>query len=393
MQKKMKAFVCTILAVSMVCFAVGCQSARELNELVIVMGIGMDNDEKNPDNIKLTAQIVLPEKISTSEQGGMSSGSEGPYNNLNSSANNTFEAIREYTHMVSGRLYIAHAQIFLIGKEIAKRGIAPYLDFFIRAKETRPTTKLVISETTASDVLSVKPNKDMLPAMSLVKLVEGQVATSQSKETKLLDYIKAMQSGTASLTVPIVRVEEKEGGQVISVSGMAVFKKDKMVGELSENETRGMLWVLGEVQSAAVNVKIAGGIASLEVLGANSEISPDVKDGKITMTVSVNVAAELAEQTCEENLATPDNMKKLQSLAGEAICSEIVLAYNKAASLKADVFGFGEIIHQRYNKVWHGMEPDWERLFPKIVLDIRTDISIKSAGAIEKPVWDTNRKG
>jgi spore germination protein KC len=389
--KKLKTFVCAILAVSIL-LSGGCQSARELNELVIVMGIGMDSDEETQGNIRLTAQIVLPEKISTSKEGGMSSGSEGPYYNLDSSASNTFEAVREYTHMISGKLYTAHAQIFIIGRKMAEQGFAPYLDFFVRAKETRPTAKIVISETTASDVLGVKPKMGMLPATSITKLVEGQGANSQSKETTMLDYVKAMQSSTFSLIVPITRVEEKEGEKIISVSGMAVFKKDKMVGELSEDETRGVLWVRGEVQSTAINVEIAGGVASFEVLGAQSKVSPVVSEGKIVMKISVSVVAELAEQTCKENLATPDNIKKLQALVGESICGEIVLSYNKAAALHADVFGFGDMIHQHNDASWHDMEPNWDKLFPEITLDIKTDVSIKSVGSVEKPVWDQKQE-
>ena len=169
----------------------GCQSARELSDLVIVMGFGMDSDEKTPDNIKLTAQIVLPEKISSSKEGGASSSdSEGPYYNLDSSEENTFEAVRGYTHMVSGRLYVAHTQVFVIGHAMAQKGIAPVLDFFTRAKETRPTAKIVVSETTASEMLGVKPQMEMLPATHISRLVEGQAINSQSKEIMLLACFK-----------------------------------------------------------------------------------------------------------------------------------------------------------------------------------------------------------
>lgn len=393
MHKTLKAVACAALAVLMLQGS-GCQSARELGDLIVVMGIGMDSDQENPGNIKLTAQIVLPEKISSSQNGGASSSdSEGPYYNLDSSKKNTFEAVREYTHMISGRLYTAHAQVFVIGREMAKAGIAPYLDFFVRAKETRPTAKIVIAETTASEVLGVKPQMEMLPAIHITQLIEGQVANSQSKETTLLDYVKIMQSTTSSLIVPILRIGEKEGKPVLSVSGMAVFKEDKMVGELSEDETRGLLWAMGKIQSTVINVEIAGGIASLEVFSAKSSVSPVVSDGKVVVQIKVSTSLELAEQTCEENLATPDNIKKLQALAGEVIRSEIVLAFQKASSLKADVFGFGEMIHQHNKANWREMEPDWDKLFPEIMLDISTDVSIKSIGSLERPAWEKKNEG
>lgn len=388
MHKRLKVVACAALAAFML-QGTGCQSARELGDLVIVMGIGMDSDRKSPGNIMLTAQIVLPEKISSSQGGGGSSpDSQGPFHNLDSSEKNTFEAVRGYTHMVAGKLYIAHAQVFVIGREMAEGGIAKHLDFFTRAKETRPTTKIVISETTASEVLGVKPQDEMLPAIHIAHLVEGQTVNSKSKQTMLLDYEKAMQSKSSSLIVPMLRIEVKEGKQMLSISGMAVFKEDKMVGELSESETRGVLWVIEEIQSTVINVEIAGGVASFDVLSAKSRVSPTISDGRVTIKIEVSASVKLAEQTCKENLATPERIAELQALAGEAIRSEILLAYEKAASLKADVFGFGEMIHRHDKASWRKMEADWDRLFPGIMLDVGAEVTVKSVGSLERPVWD-----
>ncbi len=353
------------------------------------MGFGMDSDIKDPDNIKLTAQIVLPEKIPSSQEGGASSSdSEGPYYNLDSSEKNTFEAMRGYTHMVSGRLYVAHTQVFVIGRAMAQKGIAPALDFFTRAKETRPTAKIVVSETTASEMLGVKPQMEMLPATHISRLVEGQAINSQSKEIILLDYVKAMQSPTSSLIAPIVRIEEREGKRIAAVSGMAVFKADKMVGELSKDETRGLLWALGEIQSAVISVAIADGIASFEVLDAKSKVTPVISDGSVTMKIEISASVKLAEQTCKENLADPGRIGELETLVSEAIHGEITQAYRKAASLKADVFGFGEVVRKHEKESWRKMEPDWERLFGEITLDISADVMLKSVGSLERPAWE-----
>ena len=206
-------------------------------------------------------------------------------------------------------------------------------------------------------------------------------------EVTLLDYIVAMQSNTTSFMAPLIRVVEDKGEKVVRVSGMAVFKRDRMIGELSEDETRGVLWVLGKVKSTVINVEIAGGSASLEVISAKCDISPVVSDGKVTIKIDISIKAKMAEQTCKENLETIENMKKLQMLAQEAVCNEIALAFNKAAALDADVFGFGDLVHQHYNNEWKEMEKNWDSIFPGITLDIKTGLNIVSAGAVEEPAW------
>ena len=376
--------LCIMFLASTLWLSGACTSARDLNELVIVVGIGMDKEESDPEMINLIAQIVLPGKISTPEGGGSS---EDPYYNLSSASKSTFEAVREYTHMVSGKLYTAHAEIFVIGRELAEHGIAHHLDFFLRAKETRPTSKIVISDTTAIEVLSITPKLGVLPASNINKLIDVQIANSQSIAASLLDFVNAMQSKTFSFMAPIVTIMGENGEKVVHVTGMAVFKQDKMVGKLSEDETRGVLWVTGEVKSSVIVVDIGGGLAAIEVLSAKSDVKPNVADGKVTMKIEVNVATALGEQTNEENLATQDNLKKLKTLAENTICNEIAMAYNRAASLHADVFGFGELIHKHNNEDWKDMEPKWEELFPEITLDITVNVDIKSAGAVEEPVW------
>lgn len=376
---------CIIFLASALWLTGACTSARDLNELVIVVGIGMDKVENDPEMVSLIAQIVLPGKISTPEGGGSSS--EDPYYNLSSASKSTFEAVREYTHMVSGKLYTAHAEVFVFGREMAENGIARHLDFFLRAKETRPTSNIVISDTTAIDVLSVTPKLGVLPATNINKLIDVQIANSQSIAASLLDFTNAMQSKTLSFMAPIVTIMDENGEKAVHVMGMAVFKKDKMVGQLCENETRGVLWVTGEVTSSVIVVDIGGGLAAIEVLSAKSDVKPNIADGKVTMKIEVNITTALGEQTCEENLATQDNLKKLKILAENTICNEIAMAYNKAASMRADVFGFGELIHKHNNGDWKDMEPKWEELFPEITLDITVNVDIKSAGAVEEPVW------
>lgn len=386
MRTRIKAALCLLLALA-VAFSFGCADARELNDLVIVMGIGMDVDIETPGNVKLIAQVVLPQHISSSSDSAGSS--EKAFVNINSTAANTFQAIRQYTRLIPGKLYIAHNQLIVIGRELAEQGISRPLDFFIRAKETRPTLNLLIADTTAEEVLSVQPELSMMPAIYLDQLVEVQTTNSQSFNTDLVDYVCAMQSKTLSLIVPIVRLTMNGENAVQLLEGTAVFKGDVMVGELSVGETRGVLWAEGKVQGGVINVGIDDGIASLEIAGSNASSTPIVTaDGKVKISISISTELKLTEQTCTANLATQENMQKLIELVKQFIVRRIEQALEKAKALHADVFGFGELVHQRHNDVWSDMEPNWDEIFQDITLDIQVEASIVSVGAIEHPVWE-----
>ena len=388
MRGRIKAALCLMLAVGMA-LSGGCANARELNELIIVMGIGMDTDIEAEGNIKLIAQIVQPEKLSSGSDNSSGGSSEKAFVNISSSAPGTFEAVRNYTHMVTGKLYISHNQIIVIGRQLAERGISEVLDFFVRAKETRPTVSFIIADTTAEEILGVQPEMNMMPAIYLDKLVEAQDANSETFGADMIDYISAMQSETLSLVIPIVHLEMNGENVVHVIDSMAVFKGDQMVGELDATQTRGLLWVKGRVSSGVINVDIDDGLASLEILNATSKVEPMVSDdGKVTMRISISTDLRLTEQTCTENLATDENLLRLQELAKKAIKQKIEQVFEQAKTLHADVFGFGELIHKHHNDIWTNMEPNWDEIFQTITLDIEIEPTIKAVGSIEEPAWD-----
>ncbi len=380
MKASIKKLLAILLVLPMICLQTGCENANEINDLVVVMGIGFDEDTKNPDNIKLIAQVVLPDKI---ESGSSSAGSaEKAFCNVESSAQNTFEAIREYTHIVCNKLYTSHNQVFVIGREIAQRGIAQYMDFFVRAKETRPTTVIVVADTTAAEVMNVEPKMNTLPAINITKLILEQVNNSQSMEVTVLDYLNAMQSETTAFLAPIVSIVQQEGQSLISVKGLAVFSSDRMIGELDENEARGLLWVLDKVESGSINVIVEDQKVAVEIVGSETKIQSQVQDGKIVMNISIEQKGTLAFQSGAENLATDEKFHEIEQQVEQVIRSEIMLAFNKAKELGADIFGFGEILHKYHNEQWKTMEENWAAIFPAVELNIEVEATIVGSGTL-----------
>lgn len=384
-----KATLCALLTMAFL-FSVGCSpDARELNELIIVMGIGLDVDMDTPGNIKMTAQIVLPQRVSSGGGDSSSGGSERAFINVSSAASNTFQAVRQYTHLVPGKLYISHNQLIVIGRDLAEQGISRPLDFFSRARETRPTLNLLVADTTAEEAMSIQPDLNLMPANYLDKLIEGQSANSQSINTDMIDYVSAMQSKTLSLVVPIVRLTTNAGTPVQMLEGVAVFKGDVMVGELSTTETRGLLWAKNLITSGVVNLGIEDGIATFEIANAKSSAKPVVSpDGKVTIEITVSSQMKLTEQTCTANLATQEYMRQLKGMIETLIDRRIQQALEKAKALHADIFGYGELVHKHYNNLWGDMEPRWDEIFQELTVNVTADVSIISTGAIEEPVWD-----
>ena len=391
LKKQFKMAGLLLLIFLLVLAEAGCSSSRELNELVVVMGMGFDIDRDNPEGITLVSQIVIPNNIGQgSSEGGGSGSSDKPYCNVESTAGNTFEAVREYTHKACNKLYIAHNQVFVISEDVARKGIAQYLDFFVRAKETRPTTTIIVTDKTAAEVLNVEPKVNLLPAININKLIQAQVSNSQSREVNVQEYVSVMQSKTTSFVTPMLSILHEGENTLLSVKGMAVFKKDKMVGELDEDETRGYLWVIDKIQSGAVNVEIEDQKISTEIKSSKTNLSSEIKDGKVVMNIKVTQTGIMTTQTGTVNMATIMGIGKIEEKVKEEIANEITLAIKKAKELNADIFGFGEEVHKYHSKEWDAMKDDWETLFHEVEVNIEVEAQIVGTGIITEPVLPEN---
>ena len=141
----------------------------------------------------------------------------------------------------------------IFGHDVAAEGLQKYIDFFLRAHEMRPTTLILVAEGRASDIMDAKPETERFPAMNITKLVKTYGFTSHLYKVNMKDFATCLMSGTSATFAPghcFAGQRDKD----VFVPGMAVFKNGKMVGKLNHDEVRGVLWVLGKVESGVVIV-------------------------------------------------------------------------------------------------------------------------------------------
>lgn len=387
MGKKMKFSIAKMILCFFMLFTLsGCLGAREINDLEIVIGMGVDKDE-NTGNILLTAQVVKEEAAGRSSGDG-SGGDDKAFVNVSSSGNSIFDAVRQITHKTGNRLFISHNQAVVFGNDIASDGLQEYIDFFLRAHEMRPTALILIAEDRAEDVMNIKPETEKFPAINFAKLAKTYGFTSNFYKVNMKDFASCLMSATSAPLAPLVSIiHNQESKEDIYISGMAVFKNGKMVGKLNHDEVRGLLWVLGKVKSGVMIVPSPNekGKAVLEIVRAKSKVTPKIKDDKIIMHIKIVEESSLSEQITTEDLATKEAFEKIQEVSAEVIRQEVIASFDKSKELKADTFGFGEMLHKKYNNEWKTLKDNWDEIYPTIELDIDVETKIIKTDLLRKP--------
>lgn len=398
-------FVC-FLCLPLLC--TGCahtKTKRELDSLAVVMGIafdkangkdeiGAENFGEDSEKLLLTAQVVRNVSISqnNSESESSGAGTEGdlgrPYWNVSVVGSNLLETLRSAIHITNRRLYVAQNQVVVISREVAEQGIAKYLDYFFRDHEMRYDVNLVISEEKACDVLSVVSHLESLPAQDLSKLIERQGDDAHSPQCTLFSFVKDYKIPYKSTLVPMVRVIEpdtpEEQSPFLYVAGSAVFKDDRMVTSLDENQTRGALWIQGKVQHGVIALEYEDASVAVEILEGDGHFTTEYTGGSIKVKANAEMTGVLGELQGNRQMDTAV-LEALQKICAEEIEQKIRSAFQELQSKKADILGVAEHFYRYQHKTWKKISDDFDTLYENAELEVHVKVDLIRTGSLLEP--------
>ena len=374
----------------------GCWDSHELNKLAILSGIGFDIDPETGEHL-VTYQSIIPSKVKSSTAGSSEEQTGGggisPAVYLDHLKGNTWsEPSGNYAAQGNRNLFFPHIQVDILGKEVAKRGVYPLVEYILRLTQGRPNRLLLVAQDKASDILAARDGMEVIPAIGIAGGVKLAAEFSKYPAISILDFANRLLSKTTAPILPIISIFEETGPDgkkfnKVRITGMAVFKGDKMVGELNEQESRGMLWAIDKIKKGFVVVDApdGSGKASLAITRSKSQIIPELTEGKITIHVVIEEQADLTEYNGSKNL---DDilLKQIEERQAEAIQKEVMAALNKSLALNADVFGFGEAVHRKYKKDWPDLEARWDEIYPSLDVAIKVKTHVNETGDISKAV-------
>lgn len=382
MKKYIKLIACILIIINLT----GCVNSQELNKLAIVTGVAIDKSpEKN--KIKLTVQIAKVANFNILSKSGGGTGNENAFINLTEQGRTVADTLKDFYRVINRKLFFSHNQVIIFGSKMAEEGIESYIDFFLRNRETRILVWMLIAKGDGESILNFKPELDMTSGRNIGELIKNEEKISQVPSVDLREFTVKLMSKTTAPIAPIIDINDKNKSNGVIISETAVFNKGKMVGKLNYKETRGLLWGMGRVKNGTitVNTKEAEKAATLEVRRSKSKIKPSINNGRISMTISIEAECDLGEQNSSEDLSTPQGVRMLQDRAEEEVKKEVMSAFDRSRQLKADTFGFGDLIYQHFPRQWNKIEPHWEKYYQNVEVQVKTKINIRRSGRITKP--------
>jgi spore germination protein KC len=389
-RKKNKAFQALLpLFLMFPLLLTGCWNNRELTDLNIVAGLGLDRTDDG--RILLTVQVAEPGAIQSSSSGSGGGGGEKskPVFVASNEGETVFDALRGMLAVVDKKLFLSAAQVLILGERLAQDGIEEVLDFFQRDHEVSYLMDVLVAKgATPDEILRMESDIDDIPAVYIQGTVENNISRGTVKKTMFIDLVKAVDCRGRQ---PAIGQISKSGDKEIRTEGLAVFKGGKLVGWLDPFETRGYLFARNKVQSAIINVPVDEGKVSLEIMKSKGSVSVAIESNEpSSLIVSVEAEANVGGYEAKGRIDSPESLYMLEEKLGEEIKKEIAMALERCQKEYAsDIFGFGTYLYKYQLQCWKKVEKDWNDVFKRLPVEIRVDAKISRVGIVRNPL----RKG
>jgi spore germination protein KC len=177
---------------------------------------------------------------------------------------------------------------------------------------------------------------------------------------------------------------------VIKLGELGVFRRDKLVGWLNGEESRGVAWLSNRVKNLIIVYPCSakGGerdsLSSFRVLKSSTKLSSEIQGGKVTMKVQINARGVLDETGCKMDLSNPRVIAEQQRIIAKEINGEVVSTWNRLRTIETDAPGFLDVIHREHPDAWKKLAQSKHPL-DEITIRPQIRVNIEHTDMINKP--------
>jgi Ger(x)C family germination protein len=361
------------LFVTMV-FLTGCIDKRNIEDVSLVLLVGIDLDENNDLLISASSPVFNKEATVKEEF-------------YQVKAMTLRQSRDEFDKVFSALPSAAKTQVIMIGKRVLEHeDWFPLLDVFYRDARNTVNATVVMVDGTVYDIVSYLPkNKPRLP-MYMTKLIRTVYYSNLTVKTSLQELRRQMIE--KGITASITQMQKKEevvitgtalldqkGKHVLSIDG----EETKLL-HILQNKTQGVFsFTLTHPVKAASNM-FKPGAFSFSASGISAKTKVSHKDGKLKFDIEINMTAVLTDRHFKIDVR--QEAPRLEREIAEILKSRFERLIGKARAAKIDPFGYGLYARAFAYDEWKKVQDRWGDAFSEADVNVNVKIKIGAMGPI-----------
>jgi len=408
----------TLIVVILVTMLTGCYDSTEPDEMVYILAIGLDKGVK--DKLRLTVEFHTTKggsSGSSSKSSGSSGGEAGgDYTTITIDAPSLFTGINMINSSLAHKANFMHTEYVVFSEEMAKAGLSPYIGAVIRYRQIRRSTAVIVAKGSACKFLEENQpfigstltktmalqalesaNTGYFPYVTLNDFYDG-IKSTYRQPIAILGGINNSNSyqedgeKASAFQSPegqyYAGEMPRKGGGKVELYGTAVFDGDKMVGELTGDETRLLLMLRGDFQRGFFTIKdpkMPQDVVPLDVrTSRKTKIHVDIKNGKPYINAEITLEGDILAIQSMINYEDLSLKPLLEKAFEQQVKSEMDALIDKCKKEKSDVFRFGTVACSKFLTIQDWEQYNWNKQFENAEVTVNVTFNIRRTGILMK---------
>ncbi|MGG3467403.1 Ger(x)C family spore germination protein [Neobacillus pocheonensis] len=287
----------------------------------------------------------------------------------------------DFNSKIAGELDASKAHVVMIGEELAKKGIHPFVEVFYRNTDSYMSSKIVISKGKAKEILAMEIKKSPIAFVILQMLNEAEAETVIPKENIFWVWKSILDPGIDFILPYLERTEANK----VEVAGVALFNGDQYTGTTISRDKSNLLLGLMDQLSRAITMSIILGPENnsrsisfaTNDLRRNQEVLVD-QNNKITC--KINLKMNVVMKNYPQDLKKELNIKKLNQDLSDELTKQAKEIANTLQQANCDALGIGRRISSFHPELWKKM--NWDEEYKKVQMEPIVRVNIMKTGNV-----------
>lgn len=395
-----KLFIVVIIIIFLIAFSASYTSSN-IGNLAVVVAIGLDVSDTN--KIKVTFQFIKPSSVSDS---GTSEQVEPTLFSIDSSS--ISNAINLMNTNIGKDVNLSHCKLIVFSEELASKGISEEIYTLSNNTEVRPSANIVISKSDAITYLkNSKPTLESLIAQYYEVFVNSSQFTGFNSNATIGDFLYSMTCDACDPYAMLGGISTQDSnslanasdskntnlhsnfspasGQYISENtGLAIFKKDKLVGELNAIENLCFMLIDNKVNGFLISVpnpKDSNSFVDVYFTPiANTSIDAKIVNNSPYIKIDCKISGRVYSLDKNTNYSDPEILEELSNSCSnylEAIISDYL--YKTSKVFNSDINKLGKYIRKNFLTESEYKNYNWADRYQDSFFEVKVNASIKSS--------------
>lgn len=271
---------------------------------------------------------------------------------------------------------IGKLNLLIFGKELAEMGVSNFVETICRDPLIGSNMYLAVSDVPAGELLNKSKEKN---SKFLYKLIEQNYHNLNIPIPTLHSFLFDYYGEGRDSSIPYLKINQKGN---VEVSGLALFKKDKLALTLNQKETVLYKILRGRVLSGEAALKIHKGkkedLAVLSILNGQNRRSIVNKDSNSKVRYEITLEGMVKDYPDWLDLRKKEDNLFMKKHLENQMKKDFEKLFVKLREHGVDPLGIGDLA-RAYSKKWNESE-FYKKVYSTITLDVNVKIQLFQSG-------------